>query len=168
MRSSMTTGTRRSTAALVLGLALFLIACGDSTTIGVQAPTCVQDAPRLAGTWTATLTNRVLRVRLTENCEWLGGLFAGAGWVATGDWEWSGMSGPAEIRPFTFSGRAELTLATGPILQYNDRAIFTTDGRFPAGLTLSGTLSGALSTPSGGQSAQIILFDKEPLVLTRQ
>ena len=121
----------------------------------------------MAGTWTATLSNRELRVRLNESCEWLGAVFAGAGWVVKGDWQWNGMSGPAESHPFYFAGRTELTLASGTSPN-SDRAIFTTDNSFPVGSTMSGTLSGSWSAPGAVGVVQVALFAKEPVVLIRQ
>ena len=61
----------------------------DPNRPGIQH-TCEQPAPRLAGTWTASLQDRQISITINEDC-WA--YIGGTSWGISGRWTWSGQQG---------------------------------------------------------------------------
>jgi hypothetical protein len=87
---------RRAKWLLMLLNAIVPVLLGDSCDADPNSPgiqhTCLEPAPRLAGTWATSLQDRQLSIILKEQCR---AYIGGTSWWIEGSWNWSGQQGDA-------------------------------------------------------------------------
>jgi hypothetical protein len=120
-------------------LAVAAIGCSRDITF---TPQCAEAAPRLAGTWSGTIEQQEISLRLLEDCQLIVFGFQGWTWVVGGEWSWGELSGTASSWPYTTALPViSLTLVSadqGPSLV----GLSLSGTSLPAASTLTGTLSG--------------------------